>query len=34
MKQDKPVMKFEAERQDLEQVKELLPQIVTLRIKC
>ncbi len=33
MKQDKPVLKVEAEMQNIEQVKELLPQIATLRIK-
>lgn len=30
MTQDKPVLKVEAEMQNLEQVKELLPQIATL----
>lgn len=33
MKQDKPVLKVEAEMQNLEQVKELLPQIATLQRK-
>ncbi|KZU71656.1 hypothetical protein [Lactiplantibacillus plantarum] len=33
MKQDKPVLKVEAEMQNLEQVKELLPQIATLQKK-
>lgn len=33
MKQDKPVLKFEAEMQNLEQVKELLTQIATLQRK-
>ncbi|VDH11665.1 Uncharacterised protein [Lactiplantibacillus plantarum] len=33
MKQDKPVLKVEAEMQNLEQVKELLPQIATLQGK-
>ncbi len=33
MTQDKPVLKVEAEMQNLEQVKELLPQIATLQRK-
>lgn len=33
MKRDKPVLKIEAEMQNLEQVKELLPQIATLQGK-
>lgn len=33
MKQDKPVIKVKAEMQNLEQVKELLPQIATLQRK-
>ena len=33
MKQDKPVLKVEAEMQNLEQVKEFLPQIATLQRK-
>jgi len=33
VKQDKPVLKVEAEMQNLEQVKELLPQIATLQGK-
>ncbi|WP_159257066.1 hypothetical protein [Lactiplantibacillus pentosus] len=33
MKQDNPVLKVEAEMQNLEQVKELLPQIATLQRK-
>lgn len=33
MKQDKPVLKVEAEMQNLEQVKELLPHIATLQRK-
>lgn len=33
MKQDEPVLKVEAEMQNLEQVKELLPQIATLQRK-
>lgn len=33
MKRDKPVLKVEAEMQNLEQVKELLPQIATLQRK-
>ncbi|MEC5117797.1 hypothetical protein [Lactiplantibacillus plantarum] len=33
MTQDKPVLKVEAEMQNIEQVKELLPQIATLQRK-
>ncbi|MGA3462840.1 hypothetical protein [Lactiplantibacillus plantarum] len=33
MKRDKPVLKVEAEMQNIEQVKELLPQIATLQEK-
>lgn len=33
MKQDKPVLKVEAEMQNLEQVKDLLTQIATLQRK-
>lgn len=33
MKRDKPVLKVEADLQNIEQVKELLPQIATLQEK-